>query len=94
MPTQQRTIRKERTIKGKSLHTGEDVSLTIKPADIDQGLIFRRIDLFGKPEIVPLSSNVTDLVRSTTISNGNAKVHTIEHVLSALSGCGIDNVVI
>ena len=94
MPTQQRTIRKERTIKGKSLHTGEDVSLTIKPADIDQGLIFRRIYLFGKPEIVPLSSNVTDLVRSTTISNGNAKVHTIEHVLSALSGCGIDNVVI
>ena len=94
MPTKQRTIRKERTIKGKSLHTGEDVSLTIKPADIDQGLIFRRIDLFGKPEIVPLSSNVTDLVRSTTISNGNAKVHTIEHVLSALSGCGIDNVVI
>ena len=51
MPTQQRTIRKERTIKGKSLHTGEDVSLTIKPADIDQGLIFRRIDLFGKPEM-------------------------------------------
>ncbi len=94
MPTKQRTIRKERTIKGKSLHTGEDVSLTIKPSDVNQGIIFRRIDLFGKPEINPVSSNVTDLIRSTTISNGNAKVHTIEHVLSALNGCGIDNVII
>lgn len=94
MPTKQRTIRKERSIKGKSLHTGEDVSLTIKPAEVDKGFVFRRIDLFGKPEINPVSSNVTDLVRSTTISNGNAKVHTIEHVLSALTGCGIDNAII
>lgn len=94
MPTKQRTIRKERSIKGKSLHTGEDVSLTIKPAEVDKGFVFRRIDLFGKPEIFPVSSNVTDLVRSTTISNGNAKVHTIEHVLSALTGCGIDNAII
>jgi UDP-3-O-[3-hydroxymyristoyl] N-acetylglucosamine deacetylase/3-hydroxyacyl-[acyl-carrier-protein] dehydratase len=94
MPTKQRTIRKERSIKGKSLHTGEDVSLTIKPAEVDKGFVFRRIDLFGKPEINPISSNVTDLVRSTTISNGNAKVHTIEHVLSALTGCGIDNAII
>ena len=94
MPTKQRTIHKERSIKGKSLHTGEDVSLTIKPAEVDKGFVFRRIDLFGKPEINPISSNVTDLVRSTTISNGNAKVHTIEHVLSALTGCGIDNATI
>ena len=94
MPTKQRTIRKERSIKGKSLHTGEEVSLTIKPAEVDMGFVFRRIDLFGKPEINPISSNVTDLVRSTTISNGNAKVHTIEHVLSALTGCGIDNAII
>lgn len=94
MSTKQRTIRKERSIKGKSLHTGEDVSLTIKPAELGTGFVFRRIDLFGKPEINPVSSNVTDLVRSTTISNGNAKVHTIEHVLSALTGCGIDNAII
>ena len=94
MSIKQRTIRKERSIKGKSLHTGEEVNLTIKPADINQGFIFRRVDLYGKPEILPISSNVTELVRSTTISNGNAKVHTIEHVLSALSGCGIDNAII
>ena len=94
MSTKQRTISKERSIKGKSLHTGEEVSLAIKPADLGKGFVFRRIDLFGKPEIIPVSSNVTDLVRSTTISNGNAKVHTIEHVLSALTGCGIDNAII
>jgi UDP-3-O-[3-hydroxymyristoyl] N-acetylglucosamine deacetylase/3-hydroxyacyl-[acyl-carrier-protein] dehydratase len=94
MPTKERTIRNERSIKGKSLHTGEDVCLTIKPAEVGKGFIFRRVDLYGKPEIIPLSSNVTELVRSTTISNGNAKVHTIEHVLSALAGCGVDNAII
>ena len=94
MPTKQRTIRKGRSIKGKSLHTGEEVTLTLKPAEADQGYVFRRVDLYGKPEVKPLASNVSDLVRSTTITNGNAKVHTIEHVLSALSGCGVDNAVI
>ena len=53
--------------------------------------MFRRTDLYGKPEIRPTCENISDLVRSTTITNGNAKVHTIEHVLSALVGCGIDN---
>tara|TARA_Y100001934_G_scaffold274806_1_gene367967 strand:- start:232 stop:1521 length:1290 start_codon:yes stop_codon:yes gene_type:complete len=76
------------------LHTGEEVTLTLKPAEADQGYVFRRVDLYGKPEVKPLASNVSDLVRSTTITNGNAKVHTIEHVLSALSGCGVDNAVI
>ena len=68
--------------------------MTIKPAEVGKGFVFRRVDLYGKPEIMPLSSNVTELVRSTTISNGNAKVHTIEHVLSALAGCGVDNAII
>ena len=68
--------------------------MTIKPAEVGKGFVFRRVDLYGKPEIIPLSSNVTELVRSTTISNGNAKVHTIEHVLSALAGCGVDNAII
>ena len=94
MSIKQRSILKERTIRGKSLHTGEEVSLTIKPAEANSGYVFRRVDLYGQPEIRPLASNVTDLVRSTTISNGNAKVHTIEHVLSALAGSGIDNAII
>ncbi len=94
MSIKQTTIRRERSIKGKSLHTGDEVTLTIKPAEIDTGYLFRRIDLYGKPEIKPLSKQVTELVRNTTISDGNAKVHTIEHVLSALAGCGVDNAII
>ena len=90
----QRTILREVSIKGKSLHTGEEVHLTLKPAPENTGVVFRRIDLFGKPELKPLIDLVDDLVRSTTIADGHAKVHTIEHVLSALSGCGVDNVVI
>ena len=91
MAIKQRSLRRERSIKGKSLHTGEEVNLTIKPGKVGSGYLFRRIDLFGKPEIRPSFANVTDLVRSTTITNGNANVHTVEHVLSALRGCGIDN---
>lgn len=91
MATKQRTILKERAIQGKSLHTGEEVTMTLKPAAPNTGFLFRRVDLYGKPEIKPLAENTSDLVRSTTITDGNAKVHTIEHVLSALAGCGIDN---
>jgi UDP-3-O-[3-hydroxymyristoyl] N-acetylglucosamine deacetylase/3-hydroxyacyl-[acyl-carrier-protein] dehydratase len=90
----QRTILREVSIKGKSLHTGEEVTMTLKPAPDDHGIIFRRIDLIGKPELKPIIDNVDDLVRSTTIADGHAKVHTVEHVLSALSGCGVDNVLV
>lgn len=92
--SKQRTIRRERSIKGKALHTGDVVTLTIKPAEADTGYIFRRTDLYGKPEIKPLSNQVSELVRNTTISDGNTKVHTIEHMLSALAGCGVDNAII
>lgn len=90
----QRTILREVSIKGKSLHTGEEVQLTLKPAEANSGIVFKRIDLFGKPELRPVIDFVDDLVRSTTIADGHAKVHTIEHVLSALSGCGVDNAII
>ena len=91
MQVKQRTVRHEREIKGKSLHTGEEVTMKIKPGSVDSGYLFRRTDLYGRPEVRPYAENVTDLVRSTTITNGNTKVNTIEHVLSALAGCGIDN---
>lgn len=87
----QRTIAREASLSGKSLHTGEEVTLTLKPADPDTGFVFRRVDLFGKPEIRPTVDKVTDTVRQTTIEEGHTKIHTIEHVLSALRGCGIDN---
>jgi UDP-3-O-[3-hydroxymyristoyl] N-acetylglucosamine deacetylase / 3-hydroxyacyl-[acyl-carrier-protein] dehydratase len=90
----QRTILREVFIKGKSLHTGEEVHLTLKPAEADTGIRFKRVDLFGKPELKPMIEYVDDLVRSTTIADGHAKVHTVEHVLSALNGCGVDNVII
>ncbi|MGC6456395.1 MAG: bifunctional UDP-3-O-[3-hydroxymyristoyl] N-acetylglucosamine deacetylase/3-hydroxyacyl-ACP dehydratase [Coraliomargaritaceae bacterium] len=90
----QRTILREVSIKGKSLHTGEEVQLTLKPAPENHGIIFKRIDLYGKPELKPVIDLVEDLVRSTTIADGHTKVHTVEHVLSALNGCGVDNVLI
>jgi len=70
------------------------VTLTMKPAPVDHGIAFKRLDLHGAPEIRPRIDQVTDLVRATTIQSGHAKIHTVEHVLSALHGCGIDNVMI
>ena len=90
----QRSLLREASVTGKSLHTGDDVCLTLKPAPANHGLLFRRTDLYGKPEIRPQIELVTDLVRSTTIASGYTKIHTVEHVLSALHGCGIDNAII
>jgi UDP-3-O-[3-hydroxymyristoyl] N-acetylglucosamine deacetylase/3-hydroxyacyl-[acyl-carrier-protein] dehydratase len=90
----QRTLAREVSIQGNALHTGENVTLTLKPAAAGSGIVFRRIDLGGSPEIKPRVDLVTDLVRATTIQSGHAKIHTVEHVLSALHGCGLDNVVV
>lgn len=90
----QRTLAREASISGSALHTGEAVTLTLKPAAVDHGIVFKRVDLNGAPEIKPRIDHVTDLVRATTIQNGHAKIHTVEHVLSALQGCGIDNVLV
>lgn len=90
----QKTIAREVSLKGKACHTGADVELTFKPAPIDYGIVFKRLDLYGKPEIKPFISQVGDLVRNTTIGTHEAQIHTVEHVLSALSGMGITNVLI
>ena len=90
----QRTLTRAVTIKGNALHTGEAVTLTIRPAAVNHGVIFKRTDLSGAPEIQPRVDHVTDLVRATTIQSGHVKIHTVEHVLSALSGCGVDNVLV
>lgn len=90
----QRTVVREATITGKGLHTGAQVTLTIKPAPEDSGIIFRRMDVYGKPEMKPDISQVSELVRSTTIASGHTKIHTVEHVLSALTGMEIDNAII
>jgi len=90
----QRTLLREVSIKGNALHTGDAVHLTFKPAPVNHGIVFRRVDLHGHPELKPRVDQITDLVRATTIQVGHAKLHTVEHVLSALHGCGIDNVLI
>jgi len=90
----QRTILREVSISGVGLHTGGKVQLTFKPAPEDTGIVFRRMDIYGKPESKPDISQVTELVRSTTITSGHSKIHTVEHVLSALNGMGIDNVIV
>jgi UDP-3-O-[3-hydroxymyristoyl] N-acetylglucosamine deacetylase/3-hydroxyacyl-[acyl-carrier-protein] dehydratase len=90
----QRTLSRPVTMKGNALHTGEAVTLTLKAAPVNHGVVFKRIDLSGAPEIQPRVDHVTDLVRATTIQSGHAKIHTCEHVLSALSGCGVDNVLV
>ena len=90
----QRSLLREVSIKGNALHTGDAVHMTFKPAPVNHGIVFRRVDLHGHPELKPRVDQVTDLVRATTIQVGHAKLHTVEHVLSALHGCGIDNLLI
>jgi UDP-3-O-[3-hydroxymyristoyl] N-acetylglucosamine deacetylase/3-hydroxyacyl-[acyl-carrier-protein] dehydratase len=90
----QRTLAREVSISGSALHTGESVTLTLKPAPADHGVVFKRVDLNGAPELKPRIDQVTDLVRATTIQSGHAKIHTVEHLLSALHGCGVDNVLV
>ena len=90
----QRSILREVTAKGKAVHTGEEVTLTIKPAPVDHGVVFRRVDLYGKPEVKASIENVSEVVRSTTISDGYTKVEMTEHLLSVLNGMGVDNVMV
>ena len=73
------------------LHSGQRVELTLRPAQPDTGIVFRRVDL-PVPVDIPVSApSVTDTRMASTISNGGAKVQTIEHLMSACAGLGIDN---
>jgi UDP-3-O-[3-hydroxymyristoyl] N-acetylglucosamine deacetylase len=73
------------------LHTGDKVYLTLRPAPIDTGIVFRRIDLPDAVEIRACPENVSDTRLSTTIENQGVRVSTVEHLMSALAGLGIDN---
>lgn len=90
----QRTISKEVSISGRGLHTGKECTMIFKPAPENYGIRFIRVDLDGKPEIHAIADNVVDISRGTTIGIGDAKVHTIEHVLAAIVGLQIDNIII
>ncbi|WMN07253.1 bifunctional UDP-3-O-[3-hydroxymyristoyl] N-acetylglucosamine deacetylase/3-hydroxyacyl-ACP dehydratase [Marivirga arenosa] len=94
MYNKQHTIKKAISVSGVGLHTGHKVTLTFKPDEIDSGIKFQRIDLEGKPIIEADADLVVDTSRGTTIAKGDARVSTVEHVLSALVGLQIDNVLI
>ncbi len=87
----QHTVRKNYSFEGKGLHTGKVATMVVMPAPVNTGLVFRRVDLEGCPEVEALAENVSNTARSTTISKGQASVATIEHILSALTGMGVDN---
>ncbi|MEM6321640.1 MAG: bifunctional UDP-3-O-[3-hydroxymyristoyl] N-acetylglucosamine deacetylase/3-hydroxyacyl-ACP dehydratase [Bacteroidota bacterium] len=88
----QHTIEKPISIKGMGLHTGKVATLTFHPAAVNHGFKFKRTDL-AKPKVIPVDpSKVIDTNRSTTLASGTDKVQTVEHVLSALVGLGLDNV--
>lgn len=87
----QRTLKDAVTVEGVGLHTGEPVKLQIKPADAGEGYTFVRVDLPGAPEIPADVYHVSNTERRTVIRQGDAEVNTIEHLLSALKGLGVDN---
>lgn len=89
----QRTLKRKYTFEGKGLHTGTVAKMVVCPAPENSGVKFCRTDL-GGVIIDAVAGNVSDTVRSTTLSNGTAEVHTVEHILSALTGMGVDNALI
>ena len=97
MSDKQKTIKKAISFSGRGLHTGNDTTITFKPAPENYGVRFVRVDLEDQPEIQAIVENVEqnttiDSLRGTTIASGGASVHTIEHVLAAIYGLQIDNI--
>ncbi|MBK7256992.1 MAG: bifunctional UDP-3-O-[3-hydroxymyristoyl] N-acetylglucosamine deacetylase/3-hydroxyacyl-ACP dehydratase [Ignavibacteriae bacterium] len=94
MLVQQHTIKEPVSLSGVGLHTGSIATMTFRPAPENTGIRFRRIDMGGTPEIPADVDHVVDISRGTTIGIGDARVHTVEHVMAALVGLQIDNVLI
>lgn len=94
MTKKQKTIATPFTVSGKGLHTGKDATLILKPAPENFGIVFQRVDLPEKPFVKAHISNVFDTSRSTNLRENDADVKTVEHLLSALAGLSIDNLLI
>ena len=90
----QKTIQKEITLKGVGIHTGKEVTMTFKPAPINNGFTFVRVDLEGSPVIEADASYVVNTQRGTNLEKRGVKIQTSEHVLAAFVGCDIDNVIV
>ena len=93
-PELQHTLGKTASLSGTSLHTGEKVSLRLHPAPVNHGIKFRRKDLQDEPTIDAKIDNLKTVERATTIGEGSVRVHTVEHVLAALSAMGVDNAIV
>src|SRR6266436_5581572 len=93
-PEVQQTLAKPAGFSGTSLHTGEKVSLKLQPAPADHGIKFKRKDLQDEPTIDAKIENLKTVERATTIGEGPVRVHTVEHILSALSAMGVDNAIV
>ncbi len=91
---EQRTIKALTHAVGVGLHSGQPVELTIRPAPIDTGIVFRRVDLPNPVDIVVSAESVTETRLASTISKDGVKVHTVEHLMSACAGLGLDNLYI
>ncbi|MEM6640936.1 MAG: UDP-3-O-acyl-N-acetylglucosamine deacetylase [Pseudomonadota bacterium] len=87
----QRTLKNTIRATGVGLHTGEKVFMTLRPAAVDTGIVFRRVDLDEPVDIPARATSVGDTRLGTTVVNGDAKVSTVEHLMSAFAGLGIDN---
>ena len=90
----QHTVGKTASLSGTSLHTGEKVSLRLHPATVDHGIKFKRKDLPDEPTIDARIDNLKMVERATTIGEGSIRVHTVEHVLAALSAMDVDNAIV
>jgi UDP-3-O-[3-hydroxymyristoyl] N-acetylglucosamine deacetylase len=87
----QRTLKNVIKATGVGLHTGQKVYLTLKPAPVDTGIVFSRVDLDPVVQIPALAENVGDTTLSSTLMKGDVRISTVEHLMSAMSGLGIDN---
>ncbi len=90
----QRTLKNEIRATGIGLHTGQKIYLTLRPAAIDSGITFCRVDLDPVVEIKAVAENVGDTTLSTSLVSGDVKISTVEHLLSAMAGLGIDNAIV
>ncbi|MCD4683382.1 MAG: UDP-3-O-acyl-N-acetylglucosamine deacetylase, partial [Bacteroidales bacterium] len=94
MSGRQKTIARQVSVSGKGLHTGVDVKLTFNPAPDNFGIQFQRVDIEDKPIIKADCSYVVDTNRGTTIGENGTSIYTIEHVMAAIKGMDIDNILV
>src|SRR5690349_22488131 len=93
-PSARRSIKQKAAVSGTGLHTGARTEATFLPAPAGQGIVFRRVDLAGKPQIPALLSEVEAVERRTAIGKGESTIHTVEHLLAAVAAHEIDDLTV